>query len=186
VSESVKGVSRREVRWRVWQQLPLLITLVVLWMLLWGTISWLSLVSGAAVAILVTRLLYLPPVELSGRFNPFWFIVFLARFFFDLVLASFQVAFQAFRPSGIRRNAVIEVDLVTRSDLIMTLTAIAISLIPGSLVLEVDRQQSILYVHALSMRDDAEVDRLRATVRSIERMLVRALGSADDVQRTRV
>ena len=177
---------RKAIRWRIWQQLPLLITLVVLWMLLWGTISWLSLVTGAIIAVLVTRLLYLPPVELSGRFNPFWTIVFLGRFFFDLFIASFQVAFQAFRPRGVRRNAVVEVDLVTRSDFIMTLTAISISLIPGSIVLDVDRHQSILYLHALNMEDDAEIDRLRDKVLSIERMLVRALGSAEDVKRTRV
>ena len=40
---------------------------------------------------------YLPPVALSGRFNPLWFVVFLARFGLDLLLASFQVALQARR-----------------------------------------------------------------------------------------
>lgn len=177
---------RKAVRWRLWQQLPLLVALVLLWMLLWGTISWLSLISGAVIAVLVTRLLYLPPVELSGRFNPFWFVVFLARFFFDLVVASFQVALQAFSPRGIRRNAVVEVDLETRSDFIMTLTAIAISLIPGSIVLDVDRHNSILYLHAINMDDATEIERLRAKVLSIERQLVRALGAAEDVRRTGV
>lgn len=175
---------RKRLRWHLWQQLPLLVALVVLWMLLWGTISWISLLSGIAVAVLVTRVFYLPPVELSGRFNPFWALVFLARFLLDVVVASFQVAGQAFRPRGVRSNAVIAVDLVTASDFITTLTAIAISLIPGSLVLEVDRDRSILYLHAIGVEDLAAADRVREKVLSVERAIVRAVGSRADVERT--
>ena len=63
-----KAVKRR-LRVRLWQQLPLLVVLVVLWMLLWGNISLLNLVTGAILAVLVTRVFFLPPVDLSGRFN---------------------------------------------------------------------------------------------------------------------
>lgn len=182
MSEPVKG---RELRWRIWQQLPLLVALVLLWMLLWGQLSLLSLVSGIIVALVVTRVFFLPPVELSGRFNPFWFLLFLLRFLFDLSVASFQVAFQALRPRRLKSNAVVAVDLVTRSDFVMTLTAIVISLIPGSIVIEVDRQDSILYLHAFNIEDAAAAQRLRAKVLDIERSLVRALGSKQDVERTR-
>lgn len=175
---------RRGLRWRVWRQLPLLVGLVVLWMLLWGSLTWLSLVTGIVVAIVVTRLFYLPPVELSGRFNPLWFLAFLARFTADLVIASFQVAFQALRRRPSTRNAVLAVDLVTRSDFITTAVAIATSLIPGSLVVEVDRQRSILYLHALGVGDLEGAERVRAKVLTVERQLVRAFGSKDDVRRT--
>lgn len=176
--------ARRVLRWRLWQQLPLLIVLIVLWMLLWGTVSWLSVASGAIVAVLVTRLFYLPPVELSGRFNPFWAFVFLVQFATDLVVGSFSVAWQALRPHPVRTNAVVAVDLVTRSDFILTLTSLAISLIPGSLVVEVDRGRSILYLHAIAIASDADVDALRLRVKTVERRIVRALGSRDDVERT--
>lgn len=176
---------RAAVQWRVWRQLPLLVGLVVLWMLLWGVIDWLSLATGIVVAVVVTRLFYLPPVELSGRFNPWWFLVFLGRFLAELVVASFQVAFQALRPRPIASNAVIAVDLVTRSDFITTTTAIAISLIPGSLVVEVDRHRSILYLHVLAVSDRDAADMVRMRVLAVERSLVRAFGSVDDVERTR-
>ncbi|NYF11460.1 multicomponent Na+:H+ antiporter subunit E [Leifsonia sp. AK011] len=166
------------------QQIPLLVALVVLWMLLWGTISWISVLSGVIVAIAVTRFFYLPPVELSGRFNPFWLLVFLARFLWDVVRASFQVAWLSFRPRGVQSNAVIAVDLVTVSDFITTLTAITISLIPGSLVIEVDRDRSILYLHVMSVDDDESLNKVREKVLSVERALVRAVGSKDDVERT--
>ena len=184
MTESTTKRHRQGLRWRMWQQLPLIIGLVVLWMLLWGSVTWLTLATGVVIAVVITRLFYLPPVELSGRFNPFWFLVFLGRFLADLVVASFQVAFQALRRRRVTSNAVLAVDLVTRSDFITTAVAIAISLIPGSLVVEVDRQRSILYLHALNVADLDAADAVRGRVLSVERQLVRAFGSRDDVERT--
>lgn len=166
-----------------WQQLPLLVALVVLWMLLWGTISWFSVLSGIVVSLVVVRVFYLPPVELSGRVNVLWLAVFLGKFLLDLVRASFQVAAQAFDPRGIRGNAVVAVQLHTRSDFIITITAIVVSLVPGSLVVEIDRERSILYLHALGTRDEAGVEKVRAKVLRAERDAVRALGSRPDLRR---
>ena len=167
------------------QSLPLLVALVLLWMALWQSVSWLSLVTGVVVAVLVTRLFYLPPVELSGRFNPFWLVVFLARFAVDVVLGSFDVAWHAIRPKGSPHNAVVAVDLVTRSDFIMTLTAITLSLVPGSMVVEVDRDASNLYLHVLGADTPEAVERMRRKALAVERAIVRAVGSRDDVERTR-
>jgi len=174
---------RRRIRHRFWQQLPLLVALVLLWMLLWGSFSLLNLVIGIAIALIVTRVFYLPPVELSGRFNPFWFAWFLIQFVGELVVASFQVAFQAFSPRRIEHNAVIAVQLRTRSDFLLTLTAISLSLIPGSLVVEVDRNRSVLFLHVLRAKDDADLQATRDRVLQVEFRLTRALGSKDDVQR---
>jgi len=175
--------TRREIRWRIWQQLPLLLVLVVLWMLMWGSLTPLTIITGIVVAVLVTRAFYLPPVELSGRFNVLWFVVFLARFGVALVVGSFQVAFLAFTPKATEQNSIVAVQLVTRSDFVMTLTAIAISLIPGSIVIEVDRAEGILYLHALGADDEDAIDRVRHEVQTTEQRLVRAIGSTDDMQR---
>lgn len=174
---------KRRIRIGLWKQAPLLIALVVLWMLLWGAFSWLNLATGILLAVLVTRVFYLPPVELSGRFNPLWFLAFLLRFGAELVLASFQVAFQALGPRGIRTNSVIAVQLRTRSDFLLTVTAIAVSVIPGSLVVEVDREASILYLHVLGTRSERDIERARDSALSVELALVRALGSRDDMER---
>lgn len=175
----------KRARARLWQQVPLLIVLAVLWMLLWGQFTGLSLVTGLILAVLVTRAFYLPPIELSGRLNPWYLAVFTAHFSYKLVVGSFQVALQAFSPQPIRGNGVIAVQLFTRSDLIMTLTAITLSLIPGSLVLEADRERSILYLHVLGAGPGDSVEKTRADVARVERRLVRALGSHEDLERMR-
>ena len=159
---------------------PLLIALVVFWMMLWGSVTPLTILTGIIVALVVTRVFYLPRVELARRFNPWWMTVFLARFLTELFWASFQVAFQAFSRAGIPHSAIVKVNLRTHSDFLITVTSITISLVPGSLVVEVDRERSILYVHALGVRTPEEVEAARAHVVRIERDLIRALGSQED------
>jgi multicomponent Na+:H+ antiporter subunit E len=172
----------RRIRQRLWQQTPLLVGLVILWMLLWGSLSVLNLVTGILIALLVTRVFFLPPVELSGRLNVIWLAVFLGRFLADLVFASFQVAFQAIRPKTISQSSLIAVQLITRSDFLLTLTSIALSLVPGSLVVEVDRERSILYLHALNTRSMDDVDAVRTQALRVEYLIVRVLGSKDDLK----
>jgi len=176
-------VTRRELRGRLLQQMPLLVGLVVLWAMLWGSFDPLNLIAGAVLALVITRFFYLPPVELSGRFNPWWTLVFLGHFFADVVVASFQVAYQALRPRPVPRSSVIGVQLHTRSDLIMTLDAIAMTLVPGSLIVEADRERSILYLHTFATETQADVEAMRRKVLVVEERIVRAIGSAEDVRR---
>ena len=42
---------------------------MIVWGALWQDFSPGNLLFGALIAVLVARLFYLPPVELSGRFN---------------------------------------------------------------------------------------------------------------------
>lgn len=176
---------RRLRRLRLWQQLPLLLGLVVLWMLLWGEITLLSAVTGAIVALVIVRLFYLPPVELSGRVNPFWLVVVILQFLADVVVSSVIVSGQAFSPRRLAPSAIIEVPLRTRSDLVVTMTATVTSLVPGSLVVEIDRERSLLFVHVLAARDEAGVARARRAVLTMERAIVRAIGSREDLRRVR-
>ncbi len=167
------------------EQSPLLLALVVLWTMLWGSVTPLTIVTGVVVALVVTRAFYLPPVELSGRFNLWWFLVFVGRFLGELLIASFQVAFQAFARRPAPHSAVVRVDLRTRSDFIMTGVSTAVSLVPGSFVLEVDRANARLYVHSLGVSTAEQVEAARAHVFSLERGLLRAWGSAEEWEQVR-
>ncbi len=175
---TTESASRR--RATLLEQSPLLFALVALWMMLWGSVTPLTIITGIVVALTVTRLFYLPPVELSGRFNPFWFLVFVARVFGELVVASFQVALQAFAREAMPHSAIVRIDLRTRSDFILTGTSIAVSIVPGSVVLEVDRANARLYVHALGARSADDVEKTRQHVLSLEHDLLRAWGSAEE------
>jgi len=163
-------------------ELPLLLGLVLMWMALWREVSWLSLVSGLFFAVLAMRLFYLPPVEVAGRFNVWWAARYVVYFLWHLALASFQVAWIAVRPGPPPRTSIIAVRLRTRSDFLLTMVGLTVSLIPGSLVAEVDRFRSTLYLHVLNTPTQRQVRAMRKQATHIEELLIRAVGSREEVE----
>jgi multicomponent Na+:H+ antiporter subunit E len=162
-------------------QLPLLVWLVLVWMLLWGTWSWANLISGTVLALAVTVLLPLPPVIGGTRLHPVGLLVFLGHFIVDLVLSAAQVAWQTIRPGGIQQSAILRVQMRTDSDLLLTIVAESLTLVPGSLVIDMDREQRVLAMHILHVRDLDDVERRRAAVLAEEERVVRAFGSPDEI-----
>lgn len=167
----------------VWRQLPFFLWLVALWMLLWGQFTVLAFLTGVVVAVFVTRVFRLPPVELSGRVNLWYGLLFVLSFVVALVRGSITVAWQVIDPRRQPGTAVIAVPLQTDDDLIMTHTAVTASLIPGSLIVDVDRDRRVLYLHVIGVRDEADVEEQRRSVRRWESRIVLAVGSREQVDR---
>ena len=67
------------------------------------------------------------------------------------------------------------------SDLLLTMVAETVSLVPGSLVLDLDREERLIAVHLLHVEDLADVERQKRDVLATEDRIVRAFGSADDI-----
>jgi multicomponent Na+:H+ antiporter subunit E len=166
---------------RLRHQVPLVVWLVVVWILLWGTWSWANLLSGLLVALTVLTLLPLPHVVGGTRLRPLPLLAFLGHFLADLVSSGAEVAWQTLRPGGVHSTAIIQVQLRADSDLLLTMVAEATSLVPGSLVLDLDREHRVMTCHVLPARDLDDVERKRAHVLVVERRLVRAFGSAADL-----
>ncbi len=162
-------------------QLPLLVWLVLVWILLWGTWSWANLLSGAAVALVVTLLLPLPPVAGGNRVRPLPLARFVGHFLVDLAVSGAQVAWRALSPGGVRQGAIVRVQLRADSDLLLTMVAETISLVPGSLVLDLDREERLISVHLLHVHDRADVERQKRNVLATEDRIVRAFGTAADI-----
>ena len=172
-------MSRKRVSLR--QELPLLVWLVIVWGALWQDFSPGNLLFGALLAIAVARLFYLPPVELSGRFNVLRAVPFAVVFLGRVVAASCQVFYLAVTQGPKVTNAVVAVPLRSHSDLMVTATGHVISLIPGSLVVEVDRSTSTLYIHGLNVRNGEDVLKLRQEVRNTEAGLIRIMGTKEEL-----
>ena len=166
---------------RLWRQLPFFFWLIALWMLLWGQFTVVAFITGLVVAVFVTSVFRLPPVELSGRLNLWYGLVFVVTFFGALVRGSLLVAWQVIDPWKRVGSAVIAVQLRTDDDLIMTHTGVTASLIPGSLIVEADRDRRILYLHVLGPRTDADIASQKRAVLGWEARIVRAVGSSEQL-----
>lgn len=164
--------------WRdIGSQLPFLAWLVVLWMLLWGQFTVLALLSGLVVAIFVTRVFRLPTIALSGRINIWFGALFVAQFLFAVLRGAIAVTVQVFDFRRQPGAAIIAVPLRYADDLVMTHVAVTASLVPGSLIVEADRDRRILYLHVIGVRNRDDVEHQREGVLLWERRIVRALGS---------
>lgn len=164
---------------------PMQLSLLLLWVLLWGELTWTNVATGALVAIIIPAVFYLPPIEALSRFHLGWTLWFVVRLLWDIARASLVVAGQAL---GIRYSpnvAILSVRLRTRSDLILTATAEAVTLVPGTLVIDADRERGELFLHAFSVRSPRDIANARRAVLATEARLIRAIGSARAVARLR-
>jgi multicomponent Na+:H+ antiporter subunit E len=175
----ITNARRIAVAWRY--DVPLVLGLTVLWSLLWGSWSPLTLLCGVVVALLVTQALPLPPVPLSARFSIVHAVWFLVVWSGLVVAASFRVAWVAFRPRGVRRSSIVLVQMHTTSEMTFTLATLAVSLVPGSYVADVDLRRRRLLLHVLDTETQAQVDAAKREALGIEAMVIRALGSKQDV-----
>lgn len=173
--------ARRRERLLTLSEVPLVIGLVVTWIALWHEVSLMSVLSGIIVAFVAVRLFYLPPVMIAARFNLWWVLRYLTYFFWHLAIASVQVAWLTVRPGPPPKTSIVAVQLRTTSDFILTMVGLTASLIPGSLVVEVDRYESTLYFHVLNTPTERDIERARASAREIEVLLIRAIGSRRDL-----
>jgi multicomponent Na+:H+ antiporter subunit E len=149
----------------VWRQLPFFVWLVALWMLLWGS-SRCSPPDRRRRGARRDARLPAAPVELSGRVNLWYGLVFVVMFFLALVRGSLLVAWQTLNPRRYPGTAVIAVPLRTDDDLIMAHVGVTASLIPGSLIIDVDRDRRILYLHVIGVSSDEDVENSAAPCRA--------------------
>jgi multicomponent Na+:H+ antiporter subunit E len=166
-------------RWvllRAW----LLCWLVLVWVLLWGNISAANILSGLAVALVVTLLLPLPAVPVEGRLHPLSLLRLAVTVGYYLVLSSVQVAWLAIKPGPPPLTAVLRAHLALKSDLVLALAVNIFNLIPGSIVLEIDQTRRILYLHVIDVGTERAVNRFYRQVSRVEQLLVAAFERETD------
>jgi multicomponent Na+:H+ antiporter subunit E len=168
---SARAKSRLQMR-RVALRAWVLCWLILVWMLLWGTVSAANILSGLAIALLITLLLPLPVVPIEGRVHPVSLLRLIALVAYELLLSSLQVAWLAIKPGPPPLSAVLRAHVAIKSDLVLALAVNIITLTPGSVVLEIDQVRRMIYVHVIDVGSDRAVNRFYRQVSQIERLLV--------------
>jgi multicomponent Na+:H+ antiporter subunit E len=156
---------------------PTIVALVAMWMALWEGLSWANLISGTLVAcavVLVARQVSPRPVQ-NFRTGPA--LRYLATFAKLLAVANYQVVLAVLSPRKIKPG-IIAMPLRHVSDAVVTLVANSITLTPGTMTLETERDgdTAILYVHAIDLSD---VEAVRNDVRLLEKQAIAAFGGRD-------
>lgn len=167
-------------------QWPVILWLTVVWVALWGSVAPITVVGGVIVAVVVCLVFPLPRLRMDVHVRPLRLIWLAVRFLADVVVASVHVAWVTLRFGRQPLNAVVEIDLLTDSDFVLTIVGEMVSLVPGSLVVEARRATHTLYLHVLDAGDAAGAARMRSQVMALERRVVLAFGShVDHLERAR-
>jgi multicomponent Na+:H+ antiporter subunit E len=156
--------------------------LTLVWILLWGTVSAANVVSGLAIALVITLLLPLPVVPIEGRLHPLSLLRLIALVVYYLVLSSGQLAWLAVKPGPPPLSAVLRAHLDIKSDLVLALAVNIINLTPGTIALEIDQVRRMIYVHVIDVGSDRAVNRFYRQIEEIERLLVASFEREEDWQ----
>ncbi len=153
---------------RVW----MLAWLILVWVLLWGTISAANILSGLTIALMIMLWLPLPPVPVEGRLHPLPLLRLVVTVAYYLLVSSVQVAALALRPGPPPLTAVLRAHVAVKSDLVLALAVNIINLTPGTVVLEIDQARRMIYVHVLDVGSDRTVKRFYRQISGLQKLLV--------------
>jgi multicomponent Na+:H+ antiporter subunit E len=160
--------------------LSAVVWLTGVWVFLWGRFDVPVVLSGVVLGTVMCVLAPLPQLADPLRARPLavvslgWYVG------WDLLRSSVQVTWQIMRPAR-PRSAVLAVPLRCRGDVMAAMTAIAVSAVPGTTVIDVRREDWMMILHVLDV-DESDVDTVRADVWKLERLIVRAFGTRAQVQ----
>jgi len=168
-------------------RLPILIvSLTLIWALLWADFSLANLIAGLAVAAVVVVIAAPTGVTTFQRasIHPVSALVFITYFLFQLVKSNLVVAWEIITPGSRLNRAIIAVPLHVATAGLVTLIGNSVTLTPGTLTVNVREADpeagtpAILYIHVLQV---GNVELARASVLRLERLAVKAFGTHDQI-----
>jgi multicomponent Na+:H+ antiporter subunit E len=157
--------------------------LTVVWMLLWGTFTPLTILGGVLVAVLVTAVSrHGPPAE-RLPLRPVRLLGLVGYLAYDLVVSGAEVSWQVLRYGPRSCGAIMEMPLLAGSERVVTLLASALSLAPGAMALEIDHPRGVWYVYSLGPRVDADVRKAWLRTMDMQRRVIATFGTPEELAR---
>jgi multicomponent Na+:H+ antiporter subunit E len=128
------------------------------WCLLTWPVNVASLVAGAVVAVLVALItghLFMRRPHLLRNPIRYWYFcfIYLPVFLWQCLRANLDVAWRVLNPRLPIRPGIVRVHTDLKSDVGLTFLANSITLTPGTMTVDIDRDAGILYVHCIDVRN---------------------------------
>jgi len=113
-----------------------------------------GLVGGAAILLLRYSIHQQGALRRAGKI-----LSLIGLFLYELMASAVRVALVVVHPDlrSVLKPAIVAVPLTVKSDAEITLLANMITLTPGTLSIDVAKDRSVVYVHALTMDSDEEL-----------------------------
>ncbi len=154
--------------------------LLIVWLGISGSYTTASFVGGViVVTLLIVLFPRLHPSAGRHRVRPVALASYVLHFVVELARANVQVARAVISPTRVRdHRGIVEVPLARSSRLVGAVLANAVSLTPGTSIIEVTEEPPSFHVHVLDLQS---VDQVRLSVAELHWRLVRAIGPAEQL-----
>jgi len=135
----------------------LFIVAFLLWCLLSWVPDWQHLTVGvfvAAFVALITGDLFIQrPTNLKHPKRYFYFIFYyLPVFLWEVLKANIDVAYRVLHPNLPINPGIVKVKTALKSDTALTFLANSITLTPGTMTVDIDRDKGVLYIHWINVK----------------------------------
>jgi multicomponent Na+:H+ antiporter subunit E len=163
------------------------IILFIFGFLVWSLLTWLpdfflkqtidleELLAGVVVAGLVT---FLTGGMFSKRPHLFrhiwrylWFVYYIGLFSWECIKANLDVAFRVLHPHTPLKPGIVKIKTSLKSDTALTYLANSITLTPGTLTLDIDKESGILYIHWIDVKSQDINQATEIIAKKFERVL---------------
>jgi multicomponent Na+:H+ antiporter subunit E len=139
------------------QKIMLFLTAFIAWCLLNWVPDKAHLVAGVFVAMLVTFMmaeLFVQPTHALRHPQRYFVFVFqyIPVFLWELLKSNLDVAYRVMHPRLPIKPGIVKVKTSLRSEVAVTLLANSITLTPGTMTVDIDKENSVLYIHWIDVR----------------------------------
>lgn len=160
--------------------LPML-ALTAVWLMLWGDVSVFLVFGGLVMAALVLVAFPLPNIAPNVRIRPWGLLKLIAWFLRELTVATVSVAWSAVRPTTVVPGGIVRLRLNEQDDLVRTVIAAMITLVPGTMVIEMNPVTSVITVHVLGAHSHEAMAQGVDSLLDLERRVQAALGGRQEI-----
>jgi multicomponent Na+:H+ antiporter subunit E len=137
------------------------ITMFIVGFVVWCLLNWLpdwqNLVAGVLVSALVSAVMgsfLVTRPHLERNFTRFIYFIthYIPVFLWELLKANLDVAYRVLHPSLPIKPGIVRIRTSLKSDTGLTFLANSITLTPGTMTVDIDRENGILYIHWINVR----------------------------------
>ncbi len=147
----------------------------VLWLLLSFSLSIQHIIAGLLVSILAAIIMgdmfTQQPYKWFNLHRYLWFVYYIFVFTWECIKANFDVALRVLSPKMPINPGIVKVKTILKTETGLTFLANFITLTPGTLSVDVDKDNGYMYIHWIDVKSQDVQEASRLIVSKFERIL---------------
>lgn len=158
------------------KKLILFLVSLVAWCLLNWVPDWQHITAGIFVSVFVAFIigdLFIYRTEMLTHPHRYWYFFFqyLPIFLWELIKANIDVAYRVLHPKLLINPGIVKVKTSLKSDVALTFLANSITLTPGTMTVDIDKDKGVLYIHWIDVKAKDVEEATQKIVERFEKIL---------------